>query len=243
MCLLYGDSFYHDKDMIIPIQFPVLASLIRMGHKYAVQDVLDNALARLKRYYTTDFAAWQDSAARARYVLSNDIKDAFVAIELARLTNTQSILPTAFLECCGHMPSTFLDLPDEVRPSRLDYKDRISALSSPDLGRLFRGKVYLTRYCAARILRLVNEVPCSQCFAPDACAATRSSALEFCLRGTGIRGTFDDQSAFLPLAEKFWDEDDWDQFCDRCRASSIRADNEAREQLWDRLPNIFALSL
>ena len=59
-------SFYYVDDEINPIRFDVLASLIRMGHKYGIPSVLNDALARLKKFYPTDLAAWLDTAARAR---------------------------------------------------------------------------------------------------------------------------------------------------------------------------------
>ena len=112
---------------MLPVPLEVLASLIRIAHKYVVRDVLDDALSRLKKYYTNDLSAWQDSGTRARYVSAEDA-DAPIVIQLARLTDTPSLLPTAFLACTELMteyranpdgsfeyPAASLSVPDQVR--------------------------------------------------------------------------------------------------------------------------------
>ncbi|KAM5531292.1 hypothetical protein V8D89_015047 [Ganoderma adspersum] len=96
--LCCGKNYYYDGDALIAVPFEALASLVRMAHKYAVPDILDHALSRLKKYYTNDLVAWQNSDARARYVAAKD-RHALMVIKLARLTNTPSLLPTAFLLC------------------------------------------------------------------------------------------------------------------------------------------------
>ena len=50
-------SYYHENDEIIPVPCDVLCSLIRMGHEFGIQKVLDDALSRLKKYYTSDLSA------------------------------------------------------------------------------------------------------------------------------------------------------------------------------------------
>ena len=96
--LIVSLSYYYDRDTLLSVPFDILASLIRMAHKYMVQDVLDDALSRLKKYYTSDLSAWQNSSFRARYVKAKKER-APTAIALARLTDTPSLLPTAFLTC------------------------------------------------------------------------------------------------------------------------------------------------
>ncbi|PIL33321.1 hypothetical protein GSI_04772 [Ganoderma sinense ZZ0214-1] len=94
----------------------VLASLVR---------VLDDALSRLKIYYTNDLAAWQDPDARARYVAARDA-DAPTGILLALITNTLSLLPAAFLVCTELMTAycTYTDRPYQYPAACFSVLDR-----------------------------------------------------------------------------------------------------------------------
>ena len=137
-----------------------------MAHKYAVQDVLDHALSRLQKYYTNDLAAWRDAATRARYIQVNDAQ-AFGVIELARLTNTPSLLPTAFLTCTTLLTSS---LSNEGVPV-------LSSLPSPDQLLLLIGREYLLHVCSERPLRLLAAAQATGCTTPAACRAARAAPL------------------------------------------------------------------
>ncbi|TFK81888.1 hypothetical protein K466DRAFT_444645, partial [Polyporus arcularius HHB13444] len=87
---------YHNGEHIQPVPVAVLASLIRAAHKYAIRDVLEHAIDRRKKYFPTDLRSWEDYASRQRYVTAW-ASDAVNVVQLARSTDTRSILPTAFL--------------------------------------------------------------------------------------------------------------------------------------------------
>ena len=142
-------SYYYDGDTLTAVPFEVLASLIRMGHKYALQDILDHALSRLKKYYTDDLAGWKDPASRERYVTATD-DDALTAVALARLTNTPSLLPTALLICMKIATDYWEDADGAVVP-------RIAALPVSDQLQLTAAKASLTEACATRPLRLLAD--------------------------------------------------------------------------------------
>ena len=102
-------SYYYENDEIIPVPCDVLCSLIRMGHEFGIQKVLDDALSRLKKYYTSDLSAWEDGDRRANFVTVGPT-DHLLAIQAAYLTNTPSILPTAFLEMCHRVEDHIVTL-------------------------------------------------------------------------------------------------------------------------------------
>ena len=77
-----------------------------MGHKYAIPKVLNDALSRLKRYYTSDLSTWSDKPRRAKHV-SVSFEDYLRVIEVAYLTNTTSILPSAFLDMAYWVETDF----------------------------------------------------------------------------------------------------------------------------------------
>ena len=125
--------------------FSVLESLIRMGHKYAIQDVLKDAMARLKKYYTDNLDVWLDEDGRAKYVETNR-SDAMNVIQLARLTNTPTLLPVAHLIC-----------------STLHSHTLLSYLPNEDSARILEGRSLLMETCALRIFGLLRAPPATDC--------------------------------------------------------------------------------
>ncbi|EJF57994.1 hypothetical protein DICSQDRAFT_68002, partial [Dichomitus squalens LYAD-421 SS1] len=97
LVLCCGKNYLVDRDEDTAVPFPVISALIRMTHKYAVEEFLEEALSRLQKYYTNDFSAWRDRAARGtRYVHVED-NDA-LGVYLARTPNKHPVPPpTAFL--------------------------------------------------------------------------------------------------------------------------------------------------
>ncbi|KAH9916592.1 uncharacterized protein BXZ73DRAFT_53770 [Epithele typhae] len=76
-----------------------IAATIRLAHKYDVSSLLLQALEPLKEYYAVTFDEWCNP--HARYALSVDTRScAIAAVNLARLTDTPSVLPLALYDCC-----------------------------------------------------------------------------------------------------------------------------------------------
>ena len=225
-------SYYYDGDTLTAVPFEVLASLIRMGYKYALQDILDHALSRLKKFYTDDLAVWKDRASRERYVTATD-DDALTAVALARLTNTPSLLPTALLVCTKIATDYWEDTDGSVVP-------RIAALPVSDQLQLTAAKASLTESCATRPLRLLASIPCAGCARPAFCRAQREAPLD-ALRDRDVLLAFNDKGALEPIAERFWGDVHWGRLCAACQDVLKGVDEIEIGILWDALPSIFAL--
>ncbi|KAI0657090.1 hypothetical protein C8Q70DRAFT_1157923, partial [Cubamyces menziesii] len=91
-------NYFYRQDVVIPTAFPILSALIRMSHKYGVQDIYDTALSRLKKFYTSDFETWCDVEGRKHYVQTSPA-DALAVIEIAHITDNPSLMPSAYLIC------------------------------------------------------------------------------------------------------------------------------------------------
>ena len=234
-----------------------------MAHKYVMQDILNHALSRLKRYYTTDFATWMDPESRARYVTTT-LEDAPTVVSLARLTNTPSLLPTAFLRCIELLTS-FRELGGGA------YGYKIAALPVPDQAMLIAANRYLITKCAERCLCLLAAVPCARCTTPEACIAAREAPL-VALRDDDASlhrlfyatpaaaseaplialpssdasldpDRFYDRDVFEPIAMTFWGDAGWCAFCGHCRSSLVEVDEREMRWLWSGLPEVFGLLL
>ena len=218
-------SYYYANDEMLPVSFGILASLIRMGHKYGIAHILNDALGRLKKYYPSDQATWLDVSGRAKHVTAAPL-DAITAIELARLTDTPSIIPTAYLVCCDQIKTR-----DGTIVHRLDPEDA---------SRVLWAHAALGRYAANRILSLSVTMPCSTCESPVSCSqASRRLTRARCLAipVDSAWRKMDHRSVFAPLDDWFLG-DSMPRPCPQCVAAVRTYDLEERTRLWKILPAI-----
>ncbi|KAH9922100.1 uncharacterized protein B0H18DRAFT_1212765 [Fomitopsis serialis] len=96
--LFVGQRFYrHDEQL----PFTVVASIVRLAHKYGMEHLRDDALERMKSCFSDDLDVWSEAdvgmgSASMSYVDT----DAIAAVSIARLTDTYSMLPSALYTCC-----------------------------------------------------------------------------------------------------------------------------------------------
>ncbi len=78
----------------------MISAVIRLGHKYQMQNMVTQGVDYLKRWFTTDYPAW---SAGALYEPDTPLEcvHAMGVINLARLVDVPALLPTALLMCCG----------------------------------------------------------------------------------------------------------------------------------------------
>ncbi|KAI0713854.1 hypothetical protein C8Q76DRAFT_471443 [Earliella scabrosa] len=231
LVLCCGKNYYYKNDEILPVPVGVLASLIRMGHKYAIPSILEHALARLKKYYTTDLKAWSDSAERARYVLASPL-DAMTVIQLAHLTETSSLLPTAYLICCSLTRTSYS--PPSTKAGQLVLCD----LPPSDLAAVINGNADLIKTAANRVFGFASVIPSKRCTTVKhcmyACQAlvrhqyTEQNALTFTWSTTigSMSGAF-----LQPVAQP----------CSACQAAVVDEDDRHRKTTWVLLPVMFGI--
>ncbi|PIL33281.1 hypothetical protein GSI_04731 [Ganoderma sinense ZZ0214-1] len=237
LVLCCGKNYYYDGDVLLAVPFEVLASLIRMAHKYAIQDILDHALSRLKRYYPSNLAALQDPASRARYVTTKP-EHAPEVVALARLTNTPSLLPSALLLCTGLL--TTYRRPSGGGP----FEFQLAALPVPDQALLIAARGYLIDICAQRALRLLAVVPCAGCTHPEMCRAMQDAPLVALQSGVeGKVPLFYGQDPLQPMAATVWDGLERSLFCAGCRKALVDVDEAEMKWVWSELPGIFGVKI
>ena len=208
-----------------------------MGHKYAIQDVLDDALFRLKKYYTDSFREWRDPTSRALYITTTET-DAPTVIELARLTNTPRLLPTAFLTCTALATRS-----GEAEHSSAAFTATFASLSARDQILLVEAVAQLAQVSSARLLHLVGAVPCRRCTTRDTCVLVREAPLLVMHNGGDLLippacGT----DALEPVAEALWCAM-WKSFCGGCREALVKTDEELMGIAWNSLPEMFRVDI
>ncbi|TFK87648.1 hypothetical protein K466DRAFT_522060 [Polyporus arcularius HHB13444] len=226
-----GKNYYYENDEVKPVPFRVLAALIRVGHKYAVQPVLSDALARLKKYYTSDLPAWLDVEGRNRFVSDVKPRDAATVIQLARLTNTPILLPTAYF-IASRLMSTVHENGNELA---------LSLFSPEDTAFLFAARIVFVKVAYARMMSLVTCLPSARCHSPQSCMKTALRALNNNNRNTN---NAHEDKVFDLMHPWFWDVlAEQRSVCAECRAHSDDYDARLRSAMWNLLPAHFDLEV
>lgn len=84
-----------------PLDFATVAALVRLSHKYQVDDVRDAYLARMKSCFCTDVKTWDVvSRNHGSGVMKYCDEDAIAAVNIAHLTGEESMLPSALFTYC-----------------------------------------------------------------------------------------------------------------------------------------------
>ncbi|KZT67627.1 hypothetical protein DAEQUDRAFT_384018 [Daedalea quercina L-15889] len=114
----HPDEFRHLLRAVFPgrritaderLEFTIVAAVVRLSHKYQINYVREAYLSRLKSCFCTDFDTWNSvSDDHGSKVMSFRDTDAIAAVNIARLTGTDTMLPSALFQCCELDPERLL---------------------------------------------------------------------------------------------------------------------------------------
>ncbi|KAI1795295.1 hypothetical protein LXA43DRAFT_1178771 [Ganoderma leucocontextum] len=212
-----------------PIAFPALFAVVRLAHKYNIEDLLDQALHILKLFYTTSFREFEHKA----YSHVNFVPPALAhhvgAVNLARLTNTPSILPLALYHCCG--------LSGRVMDGWTRETGETEYLSTQDLRAVITGRDGLTQKGFTMLLNIFDDDPAPGCSQRALCGIS----LNGLIRTVGWEGggKYDVLDSWEPVIRRFAKELD---MCKQCRNALLKREVMERREVWSNLPFMFELS-
>ncbi|KAH9925683.1 uncharacterized protein BXZ73DRAFT_49803, partial [Epithele typhae] len=114
--------------------FDILSAYIRLGHKYQISIIYDPAMAYLKWHFAPTFSRWKtrSTSGSRPYTLPHwEPENTIGVVNLARLTDEDSILPLALLGCCqlGDRLSVGFRYSDGIRET-LSARDTLLCLES-----------------------------------------------------------------------------------------------------------------
>lgn len=158
---------YHLRYMHRGILFDDLANSVWLTHKYNVDGVLQDLLHMLHHIYPHEFKPWEEDVPAAN-------ADAIVAVNLARLTNTPCILPSAFYLCSQ------LDI-NILWAGRIRRDGVVDTLSTEDLKRCVAGKVKLAMHNVQNIEKIVALVANVHCATSTRCKSSRKQLRSYCI--------------------------------------------------------------
>ena len=222
------------------MEFAVLASLIRMGHKYSIPKIMNDALSRLKKYYPTTLSAWDDAATREGYVITGPT-DAFEVVRLARLTETPSLLPSSFFVCCENMCTVSVEHNGVAPEGQL----LLNGLSVQDSRRLIRGRENLALGVVERILKFIttcSDLPADYHSSHGECIGKVAGTF-YSRTLDGSLGNPQYHAALQPLSEWLFANPPGHPRlqCENCLRILKRNDEKTRAEVWNHLPETFDL--
>ncbi|KAH9932342.1 uncharacterized protein B0H18DRAFT_952447 [Fomitopsis serialis] len=125
--LMYAKRYVPENDL----ELDALSYRIRLAHKYGAEDLLKESTQQLQALYPTSFMEWEK-------IRRPHSSRAITAVNLAHLTSTPSILPTALYACC--------QLPDDTLLEGAVHSDGTAdTLSRSDLVKCMKAKVMYAR--------------------------------------------------------------------------------------------------
>ncbi|KAK7690526.1 hypothetical protein QCA50_005624 [Cerrena zonata] len=244
LSVLYdGQAFFGFQQQII--HFQTIAALLRLGHKYGLTELEQEAIARLKRLFPTELDDFFDEYTGSKYDRDNrslccpDSKihlkssDAVEAINLARTYNIPSILPSAFY-ICSRLPINLLVKGVPTLGSRVSR----NMLSRADLVRCLEGQIELSRRYVLRWETLHEAIGKGSCIDTKLCL---SSKLEWAKEG---HRAWQYQDAIgCCLLDSDWATSGRSQelLCDGCDGKRESLWEKFRRETWNDLSVIFDL--
>jgi len=199
----------------------------RMSHKNHIQNLLKDAMKRLERFFPSRF----DPVTVDRHPVQR--KHAIAVVNLARLTDTPRMIPSALYYCCTL--DTRILLRGCVRSGGV-----VDRLAPRDPMRYCEGKTKLAgqfTFCLSRICRLaVNK----HCMAPDVCASTIISLHDTLAIGEGNVGKTGALASWGKSMDRAMREHRELSFlCVACRVMLYERDLAERQRVWRELPSYF----
>ena len=217
-----------------PRTFNELSAVIRLAHKYHIQDVQDQALHVLQEsVLSSRFSHWNGASA-----LMDPWTLEFIGIiNLARLTDTPRMLPGAFY-VCAYLYSEILD-----GWTRED--GTIEQLSTADLRRCLDGQRTLVLEDGLLLGRILAGEPVAGCTTPARCRLSCQSMLVRIVTSRQLnehRRALDYWHAAITNMGAL-DEASEMKICCVCEKELLRRARRERWLLWKRLPEIFGVAV
>ncbi|KAJ7225241.1 hypothetical protein B0H12DRAFT_1193319 [Mycena haematopus] len=235
---IFDSSFF----MPFPTQttFDIIKGCLRLGNKYRVDYLSRRALIHLSATYDTTLHSWDQDVF---HIFEGELEkrtweppDQTVcmisAIQLIREVDALWLLPDAFYRL-----SVFFE---EIRSHIIilggTYENEQICISPDDQTAFLNGPGLQTQSTSTDILRFLSHSPdIPGCTTSVACYRARLAAIDRCRKA--IR-----DSPSSPLT--IWGPSSWQGFetvCPACLETMEKTHQDDRQDLWDKLPEIYGL--
>ncbi|RDX46023.1 hypothetical protein OH76DRAFT_1407373 [Lentinus brumalis] len=212
--------------------FEVVCAVIRLGHKYEVDRIVEKGLGYLKKQWLDNYSGWsfQANLAYARYWANPHIAERCISVvNIARLTDTPSLLRPALFECCTIDPQDLL--------KGHQREDGVcERLTAEDVTRVLLARTELVKLDALTALRIFRNTS-GECYDYHNCTHAFQDAISELTESPSPSRMFSadpKRPSWFDCASKT----DGPSFCDACLMEIRRKENEERSEMWNMLPSI-----
>ncbi|KAH9829565.1 uncharacterized protein C8Q71DRAFT_911796 [Rhodofomes roseus] len=212
--------------------FEDVANCVRLAHKYVIKDLLDDSLEEIQKYFPSTFWAWE------RRKKTPKLGHAIIAVNLARLTDTTSILPAALYVCCQMGGS-------QIIRGMVRRDGVVETLASDDVERCIDGKIQLSIRASGFIHEVFSRwktahfVNGSVDSGATRCCRSATSLQAQCYQNTvGLSNLLGSRGSSIRAAGSAGGST---RLCARCISLMCEKEANLREALWSELPRLFGL--
>ncbi|KAH9922090.1 uncharacterized protein B0H18DRAFT_879687 [Fomitopsis serialis] len=231
---VFVDQTFYRHNAQLP--FVVVASVVRLAHKYGMEHLRDDALERMKSCFSDDLHVWAKAeASEGSALMTYDYTDAIAAVNIARLTETQSMLPYALYTCC--------QLDTEVILNGVPQKNGTTErLTQEDILRCLNARSTLVHDNIIFAYLLFTPT------LPLACADQVCHASLQCLAQANLtfEGELEDPTCLADWITWLAHNEQtrsYNNLCLNCQAYMQLKARELRSDIWLRLPHILNLDV
>ena len=208
-----------------------ISAYIRLGHKYEVDTLVQDSLGYLRQYYTDDAEAWfaQVEMRPPKF----EAIHAIGIVNLARLTGSDWLLPTALMGCCA--------LGAEITRGFTREDGTRELLSLDDLGRCFAGKSKLADANTEVMHAVLKQDTSTDCYQQGRCRFVLRRLLEGFLAGEANVRELQWYESRDPFVDKV---DNRHQLCLSCYKMVTETRQETQEfEIFCRLPEMLGVEV
>ncbi|KAM5536124.1 hypothetical protein V8D89_010223, partial [Ganoderma adspersum] len=209
-----------------------LSALIRLAHKYQIEDVQKQAVAALRISYPSDWQAWEKRDTQ-RVIAAAAVSSAIEVMSLARLVDEPKMLPSAFYTCslAGGL----------IVDGWCREDGSVQTLANDDLKRVINGYGVLHQRAPLMLSRVFDvdpalgavRFPGGHCHAPLTRAYLQEAKV---CKLIAFKLLHSWRGIINQWATKY-------VFCEVCAKLMEERSTVERRALWDALPAMFGLKM
>ncbi|EIW56926.1 uncharacterized protein TRAVEDRAFT_128344 [Trametes versicolor FP-101664 SS1] len=209
--------------------YAMISAAVRLGHKYQMSKLLDHAMEYLKNHYVCDFDTW---GSYPDYFPAGfeDHGQAIGVVNLARLTEETTVLPTALLACCA--------LNEKIVEGFIREDGTREQLALEDIKLCLAARDRLVKKSIGIAFRVFHPIVAEGCMSFESCVEI------FKRMPTSLNYHIDeiakpDLWSVPPFDDKFGAG----MLCQQCRVMVKARIASERSVGWNELPEVFDIEL
>ncbi|KAI1795288.1 hypothetical protein LXA43DRAFT_882184, partial [Ganoderma leucocontextum] len=211
--------------------FDEISAVIRLAHKYNIPRVQDQALTSLHECdFPTSFAVYFNPPPKPQIALESE--HSIDVVNLARLTDTPSLLPLVLYDCAI--------LGSDVFDAWTHEDGSVEHLSEADLRRCVDAHVALTDERTFSLSYMLDDTPSGDCERPDSCVAELRRFHPNAMRSERLTRQAHVLMDWREAVEWIGESG---ALCKPCTEEVVERNERERKNVFDKLPETFGITV